>query len=537
MLGRLSDEHRLRHGVAMGLDQRQMCAWLFDTLKLPAMDWKVTGRRRTPSLDKKAIARLLCYAAGSDLGESDAAASLRLIQQYRQVASLLQRLRSLGGYVDGATGRIHSAFDDVQASGRVSSRYPNLQQLAKARTIAGQEFRSRNALRATAGYELAAFDIAQADIRVLAAAVESFPHTSEEHLAMLRQEREDQLGDQMAEYGDYLYRCRNPEFVADTEPPAPAFRPGEFCQLADDFRTPGDFYSKAVERTLGRPPAGKQERNRYKPIVLAIVNGKGPPSLARDLDCTPVQARDHLNAFGQAYPQVMAYQALMYQQIAWTGRTTTFAGRPRTLTAHRWLMTRPLVEILVSYRGGDAYWLEVVPLRPSLRVLTTFVRRAWNARTGRLIYDHQRGRLSGRAYRLFDDVSLLYRLPVRNWSWRSIRRVRTRTEEAVYEGFDATARAAFNFICQGGTADLAKLMMLRSQPVCARFGARLLLQIHDELVFEAPKPIMADFLPAMQRTLEEPPWPGFRIPIVVEPKWGEQFGALRAPTPSGPVSH
>ena len=76
----------------------------------------------------------------------------------------------------------------------------------------------------------------------------------------------------------------------------------------------------------------------------------------------------------------------------------------------------------------------------------------------------------------------------RNWAWRSIRRVRHpgKGEEAHYEGFDATARSLFNHLCQGGTADVAKLRMLRSQPVCECFGARLLIQIHDELVFESP---------------------------------------------------
>ena len=167
-----------------------------------------------------------------------------------------------------------------------------------------------------------------------------------------------------------------------------------------------------------------------------------------------------------------------------------------------------------------------MPLEPSRRVLTTFVRKAWNARTGRLIYDHRRGRLSPRDYALFDNAKLQYRLPVRNWGWRSIRRVRARGEEAAYEGFDATARSAFNFICQGGTADVAKLMMLRARPVCAEFGARLLIQIHDELVFEAPRGRAAEFVRAMWRVLEQPPAPSFRIPIVVEPKWGPRFGEL-----------
>jgi DNA polymerase-1 len=121
---------------------------------------------------------------------------------------------------------------------------------------------------------------------------------------------------------------------------------------------------------------------------------------------------------------------------------------------------------------------------------------------------------------------LQYVLPIRNWGWRSIRRVRARGEEAAYEGFDATVRSAFNFICQGGTADVSKLMMLASQPVCAEFGARLLIQIHDELVFEVPQGKVQPFQARMRTVLEKESVPGFQVPIIVEPKRGVYFGEL-----------
>jgi hypothetical protein len=195
------------------------------------------------------------------------------------------------------------------------------------------------------------------------------------------------------------------------------------------------------------------------------------------------------------------------------------------------MVAEPLVEILVSYRRGDAYWLEIVPLRPGRRVLTSYVLRAWNARTSprRLIYDHRRGRLSPRPYFLFETPNLVYQLPCRNWAWRSIRRVRHlgKGEEAHYEGFDATARSLFNHLCQGGTADIAKLMMLRSQPVCERSGARLLIQIHDELVFEVPKDRATTFIEAIQPELEKAPAPGFRVPVQVEVKRGMRFGDVK----------
>src|SRR5262249_14994161 len=147
------------------------------------------GRRQQPSLDNDTLKRLADFTE-----DEKARTSLRMIQDYRQTTSLLVRLRSLPRHVDRGNGRVHSTFDDRQVTGRVSSTYPNLQQLAKPKTIAGQEFRNRNFLRATPGYELAVFDIGQADIRALAHMVESFGETADEHQRQLRAARRARLG-------------------------------------------------------------------------------------------------------------------------------------------------------------------------------------------------------------------------------------------------------------------------------------------------------------------------------------------------------
>ena len=469
LMDRLSAEHRRTHGVALGLDQAQMRRWLFKMLGLPVLKQGRRGTQWVPSLDAEALRRLETFN-----DDPQVAGSLRLIREYRQAAGLMVRLRALVKHIDQGTGRIHSTFDDRQATGRLSSTYPNLQQLAKPKEIAGMEIRSRNALVASPGYELAVFDIGQADVRVLASAVENFPTTAKKHLTRLRRKRLAKLGLVVQQLHQSLKKYVNPTFRSELRgcesKGVPSFRPPEVCGLAEDFRTPGDFYAKAVERILGRPPQDKAERNRFKPIILAIVNGKGANSLAKDLDCSVEEARAYLDKFDAAYPEVTAYKAMIYGQIALTGRTRTFMRRTRTVTAHRWMVARKRVRILVTYKGGDRYWLEIIPIEPRLRVLTSYVLRAWDAKTGRLIYDHQQGRLAQHPYRLFDQHGLQYTLPVRNWAWRSIRRVRAGGQEARYEGFDSTARTAFNFICQAGTADVAKLMMLRAGPLCERYG-------------------------------------------------------------------
>jgi DNA polymerase I-like protein with 3'-5' exonuclease and polymerase domains len=303
--------------------------------------------------------------------------------------------------------------------------------------------------------------------------------------------------------------------------------------LTEDFARGGtDFYTVAAERMLGRPPENRTERDFFKQTILSVVNGKSAVGLAKTLRIIKDQATDLLRKFATAYPEVDCFTRTMHEAIAITGTAETFGGRQRRVTPHWWMVENSEVELFVSYRGADKLWLRVVPLRPSRHTLTCYVLSVVDAgynspRRDQEIYHHRDGRISQAPYRFFNDTQLVWGLPVRNISWRLIRRVRTLKEEARYEGFDRTRRQLFNLVCQGGTADLVRLMMVRSQPVCTEFGAKLLLQIHDELVFEVPEVRMADFVRVMQPVLEQRPTPDFAVPIVVEPKVGTKFGEMR----------
>jgi len=287
----LAEEHERLFGVPLGMDRAALERWLFVNRKLPKLKWNRQGSKWTPSLDDDALDRLDKYAEDPATKNS-----LQLIRQYRQASSLLVRLRSLLRYVDDHSRRIHTDLDDRQASGRLSSTGPNLQQVAKMHAISGTEIRSRNVLVATPGYELAVFDVAQADVRVLAAMVENFPHSSVSYQNHLRRTRHALLGGQLTAYLPYLRTCRNPGFVG--QPTAQReFDPAMPRSLANAFRQGGDFYSQVATKMLGRPPIDRAERNKLKPVVLAVINGKGPPSLAKDLECTRAEAGTHLTAF------------------------------------------------------------------------------------------------------------------------------------------------------------------------------------------------------------------------------------------------
>jgi DNA polymerase I-like protein with 3'-5' exonuclease and polymerase domains len=547
IMAAISEAHRGRHGVPLGLSQAETIAWLFGELGLVPRRFKkrtprqiLAGRPRgDPSLKSDHLELLAEIYAG----HADAASSLSLIRRYRKAATFLVDLRKIEHHADHRDGRVHTVLRDTLATGRISSKGPNLQGVAKRKVVAGVPVRCRNALVASEGYELVSFDIEQADIRVEAHAVASFPVSAAEHLEALRQERLGRLGPRIGLHLDQLANHRNPAYHSPRRTVEPDFDPSAPCALAEILgRDEGDFYTEVARHVTSREDLTSKspERKTFKTVTLGMVNSITPPGLARQLgygdsDEAKARAKELMDAFWRAYPKVARFTDLIWWQIALTGQTETFAGRARISTPHRWMVSLPRVELLISFKGPEWYWLDVIPLRPGRHGLTAWIRRAWDAtyRSSNLdkkIYEDVRGPLCTRDYRLFRvHPPLMYRLPVRNISWRSIRRVRTEGEEADYHGFDATARSLANHIFQGGTADVSKTMMIRALPYCRSVGARLLLQIHDELVFEVPEGRASEFVGAMRRILEQPPTPDFRVPIKVKPKRGRAFGEMEEP--------
>ncbi|MBI4643552.1 MAG: DNA polymerase I, partial [Deltaproteobacteria bacterium] len=86
-------------------------------------------------------------------------------------------------------------------------------------------------------------------------------------------------------------------------------------------------------------------------------------------------------------------------------------------------------------------------------------------------------------------------------------------------------RAAINTPLQGSAADIIKKAMLEMEPALQKAGlsGRMLLQLHDELLFEAPAGELAATARVVRRVMEEVVQ--LKAPLVVElrsgPNWGE----------------
>ena len=76
---------------------------------------------------------------------------------------------------------------------------------------------------------------------------------------------------------------------------------------------------------------------------------------------------------------------------------------------------------------------------------------------------------------------------------------------------------------QGTASDMIKIAMVRVHKALAERGlrARMLLQVHDELLFEAPPDEVA-IVEQLARELMESALP-LDVPIVVDVKWGPDW--------------
>ncbi len=93
----------------------------------------------------------------------------------------------------------------------------------------------------------------------------------------------------------------------------------------------------------------------------------------------------------------------------------------------------------------------------------------------------------------------------------------------------AGERQAINAPLQGAAADIIRRAMVRLPDALARSGlkARMLLQVHDELVFEAPKDEADALCKLAKDVMEAAPMPAasLSVPLTVEAKAGATWGA------------
>ena len=88
-------------------------------------------------------------------------------------------------------------------------------------------------------------------------------------------------------------------------------------------------------------------------------------------------------------------------------------------------------------------------------------------------------------------------------------------------------RAAINARLQGSAADIIRRAMIRMEDVLAekRLAAQMLLQVHDELIFEVPDQEVAATLPVVQHVMQDAPFPAvlLSVPLQVDARAADNW--------------
>jgi DNA polymerase-1 len=89
-------------------------------------------------------------------------------------------------------------------------------------------------------------------------------------------------------------------------------------------------------------------------------------------------------------------------------------------------------------------------------------------------------------------------------------------------GYDAQLlRAAANAPIQGSSADIIKIAMIRLHELLKGYQANLLLQVHDELIFEVPPEEWEELEPQITSTMESAV--ALKVPLKVEAHAGQNW--------------
>ena len=88
-------------------------------------------------------------------------------------------------------------------------------------------------------------------------------------------------------------------------------------------------------------------------------------------------------------------------------------------------------------------------------------------------------------------------------------------------------RAAINARLQGTAADIIRRAMIRMEDALAekKLSAQMLLQVHDELIFEVPDEEVAATLPVVQHTMQDAPFPAvlLSLPLQVDARAADNW--------------
>lgn len=379
----------------------------------------------------------------------------KLILQKRGIEKLLNTyIDKLPSCINEKDGRLHAHFNQVGAgTGRFSSSDPNLQ------NIPSHEKNIRLMFTAGEGMVLCGADYSQQEPRLLS------QYSQDANMINAYKEGKDLY----ATIASGVYK--------------------------------NSYWDNMEHHENGSPnPEGKKRRTTCKSLLLGIMYGRGPASIAEQIGTSIEEAQGIIDNFYRSFPSVKKWMDDTEIGAKKNGYVTDLWGRRRRLPDIQ------LPKYTIKYRGVEDF----NPILGSL------------------------GKLS--------NSSLLakYQLKLQNCKGRKdYEKIKI---EASAEGVDITDNGGFiaqaerqcvNARIQGGAASMSKIAMRKvfDNPDLKRLGFKLLLQVHDELIGECPKEnaeqCMNILTDVMKHSVEPLVTVPFKCDGYIVPRWyDDDFGDI-----------
>lgn len=381
----------------------------------------------------------------------------KLILKQRGLLKLINTyIDKLPACVNEKTGRLHAHFNQIGAdTGRFSSSDPNLQ------NIPSHEKSNRMLFAASPGHVLVGSDFSQQEPRLLA------NYAQDENMIGAYKAGKDLYATIATQihHNDYW---DNMEFTDET---------------------------KTVPN-----PEGKKRRSAVKSLMLGIMYGMGPASLADSIHGTVQDAQKIIDDFYNGFPKVKKWIDETYSFARENGYVEDLWGRRRRLPD----IQLPKYELRFK---DDGRHTSTVNFNPILGCMGLF----------------QKGS---------DPLLEVYRKKLD--AARGKKDVDRITELAAREGvliknngyfISQAERQCVNSRVQGGAATMSKKAMIRvyNDPILKELGFKLMIAVHDELIGECPAENAEQVADRLCDVMKHSALPECTVPFkcdpTIEPVW------------------
>lgn len=416
----------------------QLAILLYDVLKTPVID--------------KSKPR----GTGEDILLKINSPLCKLILEKRGIEKLLNTyIDKLPACVNEKDGRLHAHFNQMGAgTGRFSSSDPNLQ------NIPSHEKNIRLMFTAGEGCVLVGADYSQQEPRLLS------QYSQDKNMINAYKEGKDLY----ATIASGVYK--------------------------------NNYWDNMEHYEDGTPnPEGKKRRSNCKSLLLGIMYGRGPASIAEQIGSSVEEAQGIINDFYKGFPAVKKWTDKTEQDAKINGYVEDLWGRRRRLPDIQ------LPKYTVKYKGQS---IEFNPLLGS------------------------KGMLS--------NSSLLAKYQLKLQNCKSRKEYEKIKSEADTEGVFVTDNGGFisqaerqcvNARIQGGAASMSKIAMRKvfDNQELKQLGFKLLLQVHDELIGECPEEnaeqCMNILTDVMKHSVEPLVTVPFKCDGYIVPRWyDDDFGDI-----------